>query len=83
MELVRRRGSASRFPIELFQKQQDTHGMQEWDSLEDLQRAANGVSGATIEGHIGKDTAEKWVGWAARMWVFATWRVLRSNWRGQ
>ena len=66
MELVRRRGSAPRFQFEPFRKLQDvydTSPRQEWDSLEDLQHAAAAQTSATILGHIGKDTAEKWLAW--------------------
>ena len=68
MELLRKRGSAPRFPLEFFQEQQRIYdgsdAKREWESLEDLQSAASPVeTGATILGHIGRDTAEKWLAW--------------------
>ena len=67
MELLRKRGSAPRFPFELFQKQQNVYDnspkKQQWESLEDLQNTAGRETSATILGHIGKDTAEKWLAW--------------------
>ena len=67
MEIVRRRGCPPRFPFELFWEQQKAYdsGPEKhvWESLEDLERAAARESSATILGHIGAETAKKWLGW--------------------
>ena len=69
MELLYARGCAPRFPFELFRERQhiyaDSDAQQEWESLEDLQSAANLLcqTGAMILGHISRDTAEKWLAW--------------------
>ena len=67
MEIVRRKGCTPRFPFELFQEQQKAYdsGPEKhvWESLEDLERAAAPESSATILGHIGAETAKKWLGW--------------------
>ncbi len=76
MELQRERGSAPRFPFELFREQEriytDSHTKRLWESLEDLQSAAAATYrlqqeqadiGGTILGCIDRATAKKLLAW--------------------
>ncbi|KAK3792682.1 hypothetical protein RRG08_032319 [Elysia crispata] len=73
MELVRKRGSAPRFPFELFREQERSYDSRadsgaRWQSLEDLRSAAAALQQAgtprgTILGRIDRATAKKLLAW--------------------
>ncbi len=74
MELHRKRGSAPRFPFELFREQERVYNSRadsdaRRESLEDLQSAAVALhseaadAGATILGRIDRATAKKLLAW--------------------
>ena len=72
MELVRKRGSAPRFPFELFREQERSFDSRadsgtRRQSLEDLRSAAVALqkanTGATILGRIDRATAKKLLAW--------------------
>ena len=65
MELQRKRGSAPRFPFELFREQESIYTNRLWESLEDLQSAARlqQEHGGTILGCIDRATAKKLLAW--------------------
>ncbi|KAK3738128.1 hypothetical protein RRG08_027741 [Elysia crispata] len=73
MELVRKRGSAPRFPFELFREQERSYdsradSVARWQSREDLRSAAAalqqaGTPGGTILGRIDRATAKKLLAW--------------------